>query len=135
MHITLFLNWLRGIFTDGENNLAFVGVPDFRQGGSMGSPRQSAGDANFFGGGAPSAPKPQAIPQPPPISIPPTPAPPPPPPPLPSESKLEVQDAATQQRRDQQKRQGQAASLIAGETGGYTNKSTNSATGSGSLLG
>jgi outer membrane biosynthesis protein TonB len=105
---------------------------------------------NFFGGGAPKAPKPQKLPKPAPIIIPPAPpppkfempktempplpapvAPPPPAPPPPTTSSLEAQDAATEQMRQQQRRKGMAASLIAGETGGYAS----SATGRDSLLG
>jgi hypothetical protein len=71
----------------------------------------------------PAAPQQVAIPEPV--------APAPPPPPAPTESKMEVQDKMAQQRMEAKKRKGMAASLIAGETGGYSS----SATGTGSLLG
>jgi hypothetical protein len=79
----------------------------------------------------PEAPEPAPLPPPPPVVVPEPPPPPPPPVPPPSTSKLEVQEAGDQQRRDQAKRRGMSKSLIAGETGGYSS----SATGSGSLLG
>lgn len=50
--------------------------------------------------------------------------PPPPPPPIPpvTESSQEVAQAAAQQKRDAAKRQGFASTLLAGETGGTTEK-------------
>ena len=85
----------------------------------------------FGGGGVPKAPKAQEMPAAPQVQIPSPVAPAPPPPPQPTESKMEVQDKMAQQRIEAKKRQGMAASLIAGDTGGYKS----SATGTGSLLG
>lgn len=73
---------------------------------------------------------PQAMPQvviPDPVPV----TPPPPPPPTATESNIEAQNKASQQAKDAKRRKGVAASLIAGETGGYRS----SATGTGSLLG
>jgi len=75
----------------------------------------------FFGGGGssvPAAPKQQKIPEPPPVVIPAPPPPAPPPPPPPTESKIEVDEAQSQQAKDAKRRRGVKASLIAGETGG-----------------
>lgn len=100
----------------------------------------------WFGGGSPKMPKqpkqdpiqaptytPEPITPPPAIVIPeavaPTPT--PPPPPTATESNLEAQNRASQEKADAKRRKGIAASLIAGETGGYKS----SATGTGSLLG
>ena len=77
------------------------------------------------GGGAPK-PKPLNIPAPPPIVLPPLPKPAPPPPPPPTASKIELQEAADEQRRAAANRQGMSASLLAGETGGYGNAATGS---------
>ena len=81
---------------------------------------------------APAAPKPQTLPEPPaapviPIPKPPKPLPPPAPPP--TESKLEVQEAQDEQRRQALSRRGFRASILAGESG------ANSATGRKSILG
>lgn len=89
-------------------------------------------------GGKPSVPKvkQQELPPVQQVQIPEPVAPLPPPPPAPSESKMEVQDKMSQQRIDAKKRRGMAASLIAGETGGFKSSSpASSATGSTSLLG
>jgi hypothetical protein len=55
----------------------------------------------------------------------------PPPPPTSGPNRVEVAAAQNMTRRDQQKRTGQAKTLLAGETGGYFNP----ATGPRSLLG
>ena len=89
-------------------------------------------------GGSPSIPKQPKQEMPPvqQVTIPEPVAPLPPPPPQPTESKMEVQDKMSQQRIDAKKRRGMAASLIAGETGGFKSSSpASSATGSTSLLG
>jgi hypothetical protein len=80
-----------------------------------------------FGGGGkgPKAPK-MSMP-----SMPAMPAPPPPPPPPPEVQNISASDAANQQRADAAKRSGYRKSILAGETGGYSNP----ATGSQSLLG
>lgn len=79
---------------------------------------------------APAQPKAVKIPDAPitPQNIPKAPAPLPPPPPPPSKSGIDAQAAADQARMDQRRRQGYAASLIAGDTGGANKKN-------GSLLG
>ena len=109
---------------------------------------------NFFGG-KPKMPPPVKIPKPKPIEIPPpppmpkfelpppltaeqikamtpAPIPPTPIPPPPTTSPLEAQEASDEQRRKQARRQGMAASIIAGETG---QDYQSSATPTGSLLG
>lgn len=100
----------------------------------------------WFGGAPkmPKAPKQQDAPLPPVYTPEPLPAPPaivipeavaptpiPPPPPTATESNLEAQNKSSQAKADAKRRKGVAASLIAGETGGYKS----SATGTGSLLG
>lgn len=89
----------------------------------------------FFGGQkAPKAPKQEKIKfpeqpqiqQPAPIQLPPPPAPAPPPapiPPAPTASKMEVQQASDDQRKQAAKRKGSKQTLIAGETGGYLGSS------------
>ena len=59
------------------------------------------------------------------------PAPPPPPPPPPTSSSVDVQEAATDARRQALRRSGYQSTLFAGETGGYRG----ALGGSGSLLG
>ena len=109
----------------------------------------------YFGGKAPSPPKPQKIRPPEPIHYPtpppapqfempkvstaaeiaaamPKPIPPTPIPPPPTTSSDEALMAEEEQKRRQGRRSGQAASIIAGESGGQY---VSSATGSGSLLG
>ena len=95
------------------------------------------GSAVAWFGGSPSVPKAAPAAQPlPEVKIPDPVPPAPPPPPMPTESKMEVQDKMAQQRIDAKKRQGMAASLIAGETGGARSSTpASSATGSSSLLG
>jgi hypothetical protein len=110
---------------------------------------------NYFGGGAPKAPKPQKIPKPAPIEMPapppmpkfeqpkvstaaeiaaamPKPVPAEPIPPPPTTSPLEAQQVADEERRKQSRRQGMAASIIAGE---QNRDYVSSATDTGSLLG
>ena len=100
---------------------------------------------NFGGGGAPPAPKmpkqpPFQMPPMPPMNfpplppIPPPPPPPPPTPPPPTTSSLETLEAARQAQTNIKKRTGIARSLLAGETGGYSNPVTGGKK-SGSLLG
>lgn len=67
-----------------------------------------------------------------PVPLPPPVPPPPPTPPPPSTSALEAQEAAAQVQRDQKKRKGMSASIIAGE---QTVPYASSATDQGSLLG
>jgi hypothetical protein len=64
-------------------------------------------------------------------AMPPLPPPPPPPPPPPEVQNISASDAANQQRKSAIKREGYRKSILAGETGGYSNP----ATGSQSLLG
>lgn len=61
------------------------------------------------------------------------PAAPPPPPPPPEMQNMSANDAATQQRAEAARRSGFRKSILAGETGGYTNPATGSAPNS--LLG
>jgi hypothetical protein len=61
------------------------------------------------------------------------PAPPPPPPPPPEAQNMSAADAADQQRQAASKRRGYRKSILAGETGGYTNPATGA--GPNSLLG
>lgn len=61
------------------------------------------------------------------------PAPPPPPPPPPEAQNMSANDAANQQRQSAAKRSGYRKSILAGETGGYTNPATGA--GPNSLLG
>ena len=90
----------------------------------------------FFGGAKPPKPpkqekikfpeQPQMAP-PAPIQLPPMPEPVPPPapiPPAPTASKMEVQQASDDQRKQAAKRKGSRQTLIAGETGGYLGSST-----------
>jgi len=70
------------------------------------------------------------------MSMPPMPAmppPPPPPPPPPEVQNMSANDAANQQRQGAAKRSGYRKSILAGETGGYTNPATGA--GPNSLLG
>ena len=80
----------------------------------------------FGGGGSPSAPPPMPEFKPPPM-----PPMPPPPPPPPEVQNMSASDAANQQRTNAANRSGFRKSILAGETGGYTNP----ATGANSLLG
>ena len=80
----------------------------------------------FGGGGSPSAPPPMPEFKPPPM-----PPMPPPPPPPPEMQNMSASDASNQQRTNAANRSGFRKSILAGETGGYTNP----ATGSSSLLG
>jgi hypothetical protein len=66
-----------------------------------------------------------------PVKMPEPPAPPPPPPPPPEAQSMSASDAANQQRGEAARRSGYRRSILAGETGGYSNP----ATGSSSLLG
>jgi hypothetical protein len=90
----------------------------------------------YFGGSPkiPSAPPPAKMPEPPaqvPVTVPDPPA---PIPPAPTTSKLEVEQAAEDQRRQAARRKGMRQTLIAGETGGYGATDT-SASGKKTLLG
>ena len=64
-------------------------------------------------------------------AMPPLPPPPPPPPPPPEVQNISASDAANQQRKNAIKREGYRKTILAGETGGYSNP----ATGQSSLLG
>ena len=82
-----------------------------------------------FGGGG-KAPKMPSMEMPP---MPALPKPPPPPPPPPEVQTMSAADAANEQRTAAAKRDGFRKSILAGETGGYTNPATGA--GPNSLLG
>lgn len=83
---------------------------------------------HFGGAKAPKPPK-MVMPEMPPMPA--MPPPPPPPPPPPEVQNMSASDAFKQQQTDAAKRSGFRKTILAGETGGYTNP----ATGTGSLLG
>lgn len=91
----------------------------------------------YFGGAPklPPAPKPVKMPEPPaqvPVTMPEPPAPIPPPP---TTSKLEVEQASEDQKRQAARRKGMRQTLIAGDTGGYGADPGTSASGKKTLLG